>query len=83
MDDEEELDFAVRGVVRGGQVVIDTPLDVPDGTLVTIRPYRNGDVPVAGSDSTPLTGDQIRWFREFTERLRARAMVGRDDPRAA
>jgi hypothetical protein len=29
-------EFCVRGVVRGGQVVLDAPLDLPDGTVVAI-----------------------------------------------
>ena len=28
--------FSVRGVIRGGQVVLDSPLDLPDGTPVTV-----------------------------------------------
>jgi hypothetical protein len=28
--------FSVQGVIRGGQVVLEAPLDQPDGTLVTV-----------------------------------------------
>lgn len=76
MDDEEELDFAVRGVVRNGQVVSDTPLDLPDGTLVTITPYRTGDIPGVLSEPMRMTEEQIRWFQEDAAWLRARAARG-------
>jgi hypothetical protein len=29
-------EFCVRGVVRGGQVVLEAPLDLPDGTVVRV-----------------------------------------------
>jgi hypothetical protein len=29
-------EFCVRGVVRGGQIVLEMPLDLPDGTVVTV-----------------------------------------------
>ena len=35
-------EFCVRGVVRGGQVVLEVPLDLPDGTVVRVtggEPY--------------------------------------------
>lgn len=72
MDEDEGLDFAVRGVVRDGQVVIESPLDVPDGTFVTITPYRNGDVPEL-MEWHPLTEEQRRWFQEDFKYLRALA----------
>jgi hypothetical protein len=83
MDAVEELDFVVKGIVRNGQVVTETPLVVPDGTHVTIRPTEDGGDSTEGGEPVRLTAEQIRWFREHTERLRARAAVGRDDPRAA
>ncbi len=73
MDDEENLDFAVRGVVRNGQVVLDIPLDIPDGTYVTISPYQAGDVPELLTEPGRMTEEQIRWFQEDAAWLRARA----------
>lgn len=29
-------EFCVRGVVRGGQIVLDVPLDLPDGTVLAV-----------------------------------------------
>ena len=34
-------EFCVRGVVRGGQVVLEVPLDLPDGTVVTVSELAN------------------------------------------
>jgi hypothetical protein len=42
--------FCVRGVVRGGQVVLEIPLDVPDGTEVTVTDYDPADIEVVGPD---------------------------------
>lgn len=72
MDECEGLDFAVRGVVRDGHIVLDAPLAAPDGTYVTITPYRNGDVPEL-AEYPPLTEEDVQWFREHTDRLRSRA----------
>lgn len=30
-------EFCVRGVVRGGQIVLEMPLDLPDGTVVSVN----------------------------------------------
>ncbi|HEX4606882.1 MAG TPA: hypothetical protein VH092_01630 [Urbifossiella sp.] len=38
-------DLLVKGVVRGGQIVLEAPLGVPDGMLVTITGYQLGDIP--------------------------------------
>jgi hypothetical protein len=73
MDEDEGLDFAVRGVVRDGQVVIESPLDVPDGTFVTISPYRTGDIPGLMTEPARMTDEQKRWFEEDAAWLRARA----------
>jgi hypothetical protein len=35
--------FCVRGVVRDGQVVLEVPLDLPDGTAVTVTDYDPAD----------------------------------------
>lgn len=72
MDDADELDFAVRGVVRDGKIVLDAPLDAPDGTFVTVSPYRNGDIPGL-TEWKPLTEEQMRWHREDVKYLRALA----------
>jgi hypothetical protein len=70
MGDEEPLEFAVRGVVRNGQVVLDTPLDVPDGTVVTVKEYDKSDYPPV---FTPPTEEQLRWLKSDIARLQERA----------
>ncbi|MBA4067803.1 MAG: hypothetical protein C0501_29715 [Isosphaera sp.] len=37
--------FWIQGVVRGGQVVLETPLALPDGTVVTVMDYDPDDDP--------------------------------------
>lgn len=37
--------FWVQGVVKNGQVVLGTPLDLPDGTVVTVMNYDPDDDP--------------------------------------
>lgn len=54
---DEETDF--RGVVRDGQVVLDEPLNLPDGTEVSIEA-----VPPARPQMT-MTDEQFRVFTEF------------------
>jgi hypothetical protein len=54
MSDERPLDFAVKGVVLHGRVVLDVTLPMPDGTLVTIRPYDPGELPGEGDVSQSL-----------------------------
>jgi hypothetical protein len=38
-------EFAVKGVVLHGKVVLDAPVPMPDGTLVTVRLYDPGELP--------------------------------------
>jgi hypothetical protein len=42
--------FNVQGVVRDGQVILEAPLDLPDGTAVTVKDYDPEDVDVIGPD---------------------------------
>jgi hypothetical protein len=37
--------FWIQGVVKNGQVVLDKPLDLPDGTVVTVTDYDPDDDP--------------------------------------
>ncbi|MBN9517963.1 hypothetical protein J0H58_05510 [bacterium] len=46
--DGQPADFAVKGVVLHGKVVLDAPVPLPDGTLVTIRLYDPGELPGEG-----------------------------------
>ncbi|MCI0705321.1 MAG: hypothetical protein L0241_30035 [Planctomycetia bacterium] len=35
----------VKGILKNGQIVLETPLDLPDGTLVTVLEYDEDDYP--------------------------------------
>jgi len=41
----DQADFAVKGVVLHGKVVLEAPVPMPDGTLVTVRLYDPGELP--------------------------------------
>lgn len=60
-----------QGVVRSGQVVFDTPLDLPDGTAVTVSE--------SGSNGQPLSDERPRLSREEVAELDA-FMAGWRDP---
>jgi hypothetical protein len=52
--------FWVQGVVKNGQVVLDTALDLPDGTVVTVMNYDPDDDPRPVGPGEPLAPDVIR-----------------------
>jgi hypothetical protein len=56
--------FWILGVVKNGQVVLDTPLDVPDGTTVTVKNYDPDDDPRPSGPRLVMTDKE---FAEFTE----------------
>ncbi|WP_145237628.1 hypothetical protein [Urbifossiella limnaea] len=53
--------------------MLDTPLDLPDGTFVTINHDRKRDVPGLLSDPAVWTEEQVRWLEEDLAWLSARA----------
>ena len=70
--------ITIKGIVRGGQIQIATPLDLPDGTELTIT---------LNDDDFPETPEQIeewiRWMHslellEFTPEERAQREAMRD-----
>jgi hypothetical protein len=63
--------FCVHGVVRGGQVVLDVPLDLPDGTEVTVTDYDPANVATVGPDpDDPSAREAARQF--FLDMLKRR-----------
>lgn len=64
--------FWVQGVVKNGQVVLDPPLDLPDGTVVTVMKYDPDDNPLPREPTLHLTPEQ---HREFERLLHGRATV--------
>ena len=43
----------LQGVVKNGQVVLDKPLDLPDGTVVTVMDYDPDDDPRPAAPMEP------------------------------
>jgi hypothetical protein len=55
--------FWIQGVVKNGQVVLDKPLDLPDGTVVTVMDYDPDDDPRPKGPYLKITDDE---FAELT-----------------
>ncbi|MBX9584854.1 MAG: hypothetical protein K2X87_31505 [Gemmataceae bacterium] len=60
--------FWVQGVVRGGQVVLDPPLALPDGTVVTVTKYDPDDNPLTAKAGPVSLDEALRIMTEFTGR---------------
>lgn len=61
--------FWVQGVVRNGQVVLDPPLDLPDGTVVTVTKYHPDENPLPVGPAGPAGLEEaLRIMTEFTGR---------------
>lgn len=52
--------FWIQGVVKNGQVVLDAPLDLPDGTVVTVKDYDPEEEPRPIEPTTDLTDEFIQ-----------------------
>jgi hypothetical protein len=52
--------FWIQGVVKGGQVVLESPLDLPDGTLVTVMDYDPDDDPRPIGPTEPHDPEKAR-----------------------
>src|SRR5262245_20178167 len=72
--------FSVQGVVRNGQVVLEVPLDLPDGTLVSITDYDPEDVATVGPDpDDPKAREEaLQYYREMV-RNRGNRLGGSDE----
>lgn len=57
--------FWVQGVVKNGQVVLDVPLDLPDGTVVTVQDYDPDDDPRPVGPSLVLTDEEYAEFEQY------------------
>ncbi len=55
--------FWIQGVVKDGQVVLEKPLDLPDGTVVTVMDYDPDDDPRPVGPQIRLTDEE---FAELT-----------------
>jgi hypothetical protein len=63
----EEL--RVRGVVRNGQVVVETPLNLPDGSFVIVTEYNPADDPDAPGPPPPTPEARREMMIGLTGRL--------------
>lgn len=55
----------VQGVVKNGQVVLDAPLDVPDGTVLTVTEYDPDDNPNSQEPTVNLSDEDATELLEF------------------
>lgn len=55
--------FFVRAVVKNGQVVLDAPLDLPDGTVVYV------------SDEMPESAEPVHTFRPASPEARKQTLL--------
>lgn len=51
--------ISIRGIIRGGRVEVDGPIDLPDGSEVMITGYPLGGPPRRFEDDTPPTPQEI------------------------
>jgi hypothetical protein len=59
----------VQGVVRNGQVVLEAPLALPDGTVVTVTDYHPDDDPRSIGPTEPYSEEEaLRIMTEFAGR---------------
>ena len=49
----------VKGVIRAGRVEVDEPIDLPDGSVVTITGYPRGEALGGSDDGRPPTSEEI------------------------
>jgi hypothetical protein len=68
--------FWIQGVVKGGQVLLDKPLDLPDGTIVTVMDYDPDDDPRPTEPAEPH--DPVKARRALFESLGRPELA--DDP---
>ena len=62
--------FWIQGVVKAGQVVLEHPLDLPDGTVVTVMDYDPDDDPRPIEPKLHLTLEEYAEFDEFFTKKR-------------
>lgn len=62
MGGEVADELVVKAVVLNGRVVLDAPLGLPDGTLVTVRRYESGE-----DVGAPAVRDTIRKLAELAD----------------
>jgi hypothetical protein len=49
----------IKGVIRNGRVEVAEPINLPDGSEVTISSHANGKSPVLSDNDLPMTASEI------------------------
>lgn len=52
--------MTIHARIKNGQVVLPIPLDLPDGTPVTVAPVTNGDTQEDASDTAPKLHERMK-----------------------
>ena len=63
----------VRGVVKDGQVVLEVPLNLPDGTFVTVTDHDPIDIEPVGRDTSESRETAIQLLLALKKRAELRA----------
>jgi hypothetical protein len=74
--------FHIRGVIRNGQVVLDSPLDLPDGTLVSITEYDPDEVATVGpdpNDPEAMEAARVAALQHYLNMLKRRNLLSDSD----
>ena len=64
----------VQGVVKNGQVVLDAPLDLPDGTILAVTRYDPADDPRPQGPTLKLTDEELAELTAFITRKKDKAL---------
>ncbi|MCE9564530.1 MAG: hypothetical protein K8U57_21030 [Planctomycetes bacterium] len=64
-------EFWLQGVVKNGQVVLATPLDLPDGTVVTVMHYDPDDDPRPIGPRLKITDEEFAELTAFITKKRS------------
>ena len=64
----------VQGVVKNGQVVLDPPLDLPDGTILTVTRYDPDDDPNPQEPTFKLGNEDAAELLEFVCGKKSKAL---------
>lgn len=65
---------AIRGIVKDGQVVLDAPLDLPDGTVLTVTRCDHDDDPPPQEPTLKLTDEELAELTAFITRKKDKAL---------
>ncbi len=71
----------VKGIVRNGRVEVEEPINLPDGSEVTITGYPNGKFVGLPDNGDPMSPDEIAATLEAMDRIEPLDMT--DEERAA